>query len=199
MQKSAWGYWRDVFARARKGIKEFLEPRSVFLRAAPALLAQFVVLFQFGMNGWAKIWPIVVAITESYVVTYAVLYVAELVGAVPALLRERDQTISSLGGLSENAPPLRGDMKLQLRTIWWLIAQMRAPDDMWLSQIFMREGWFHDPPKVYGVVDYPAAVEELAKRGIIEILERKQRNYKDFCGENFLTDIRFRRANFNRP
>ena len=88
--------------------------------------------------------------------------------------------------------PIRREMSYQLSTLEGLIKQMGI-SEMWLSQIFVRgPGAFDGIPAGRGLIDYPAAIREMASRDQVEILETAKRQYKDFFGEVFSEDIRFR-------
>lgn len=92
-------------------------------------------------------------------------------------------------------PPLRRPLAEQVSAVRSLLRQMQAQGhaEMWLSQLFsaMRGGGLDDIP-VGGVVDYGSALREMATQGEIEIFDSAERELRDFWGEIFREDLRFR-------
>jgi hypothetical protein len=71
--------------------------------------------------------------------------------------------------------------------------QETGAEEMWLSQIFQRA---LDQVPGGPDVDVPAALQQLASRGEVEILETAKRPFRTWWGETFQEDIRFK---VNKP
>jgi hypothetical protein len=107
--------------------------------------------------------------------------------ATPSPATQRSASTSS----GEPSLIRAGMSDYQLPHLRSLIHQM-AITEMWISQVLDRgKDAFYDVPG-RGMIDYPAAVRVLANQGSITVLESATRKYKDFYGEVFTEDIRFK-------
>jgi formylglycine-generating enzyme required for sulfatase activity len=102
-------------------------------------------------------------------------------------------SLGPAGVPAASAPPkARLGANSQLDVLRTLVGQMGV-SEMWLSQIFGRGlHSFNGAPAGCGLVDYPDAVRGLARRGEVEIIGIENRRYREFYGEAFDEDIRFR-------
>ncbi|HEY9159093.1 MAG TPA: hypothetical protein VIO10_14285 [Candidatus Binatus sp.] len=184
--------------RAWRDSRSFMSGTNLWMRLVPAIAAPAILRLQFHVSEitCGSILHAGIAVAECYGIAFVVVFAWNGAAAFPAMLQERDTQIAELRAALEDALSpkrnLRASPYQQSVALMSLIQQM-GQLEMWLSDIFARgAGAFSEIPGA-GLVDYPAALKLLAARNFIGLLESKRRSYKDFYGETFMDDVKFRR------